>query len=85
MAGIREDFERKLKIKVTKEIPDDRTSLLGEPLQEDGKTFILPAYFAEYVKDNFPNYKVGKEFLVKEEDKKNEENEVKKGRPKKID
>ncbi|MEW6095742.1 MAG: hypothetical protein AB1567_04340 [bacterium] len=85
MPGIREDFERRLKIKVIKEIPDDRTSLLGELLQEDRKTFILPAYFAEYVKDNFPNYKVGKEFLVKEEDKKDEENEVKKGRPKKID
>ncbi|MFZ5989390.1 MAG: hypothetical protein ACOYWZ_20025 [Bacillota bacterium] len=81
MADVREDFERRLRVKVVKEVPDDRTSLCGEPLQDDGKTFIIPAHFANFVKENYPNYKVGKEFLIKKKDE--EDKEVKKGRPKK--
>ena len=59
----------RIKVKVVKQGPDDRTTLCGEPMQEKKNTkgkmeqfFIIPAHQGEYIKRSFPMYDVSKEF-----------------------
>lgn len=62
----------KIKVKVYKKVPDDRTSLCGEPVQVDdkGEYFVIPAHQAEYIKQIFKQYEVGEEFIPEESKKK---------------
>lgn len=64
--NITDDFLSKVKVRVDKKQPDDRTSLCGEPVQtdEEGRQFfIIPAHQADYIKDTFSYYEVGEQFI----------------------
>lgn len=56
----------KVKVKVYKRIPDDRTLLCGEPVQTDkrGEFFVIPAHMADYVRAVFKQYDVDEEFIA---------------------
>lgn len=64
--GLSEEFAKTVKVKVTKNENDGRLLLKGEPVQmgDDGKEFfIIPAYFAKYIKDTCPGWDVSEEFV----------------------
>lgn len=65
MEMTREEMDKHFKVRVTKKVPDDRTSLLGEPViardAEGRDYFVIPACHRESV---LPlGYLVGKEYL----------------------
>ena len=66
MPKLTQEILNKVKVKVYKKTPDDRTSLCGEPVQSDEngrEYFIIPSHQAEYISLVFRHYEVGEEFI----------------------
>ncbi len=64
--NLAEEFAKTVKVKVTKGENDARVLLMGEPVQYDksGKEFfIIPACFAQYIRETCPGWTVGDEFV----------------------
>ena len=83
--SLTEKLVDKIKVKVTKLLPDGRKKLCGEDVQSDGKGkeyFIVPGHQAAYLKTMFHGqYVIGEEFIPKEEEIA-EEDKKGPGRPK---
>lgn len=63
----------KIWAKVYKKIPDDRVSLCGSEFETDakGRTFCtIPGHTVDYIRDAYPQYEVGKEFMLDAEARK---------------
>lgn len=66
--GALKEFEKTLKVKVTKNFPDGRVILCGEPVQVDesgNEFFVIPQHQAEYIKTSCPGWTVSEEFVEK--------------------
>lgn len=66
MANLSKTILEKIRVRVYKKIPDDRISLCGSYMEKDegGKEYFeIPASFAGYIKDVFPSYEIGEEFI----------------------
>ena len=63
-------LQARMKVKVVKDVTDDRTSLCGEPMQTRKTAngvdhfFIIPSHQATYVSRLFPHYSVSDPFEV---------------------
>lgn len=66
MAGLAEEFAKKVFVRVTKKENDARTLLCGEEMQYDDngrQFFFIPAHQKEYIRATIPGYEIGEEII----------------------